>query len=156
VVRSVEHELDSPPWRRVESTLMSTSRAIRRAYDIRLAPLELNLSEAMLLAFVFEHGPMTQTQLAERVGMGRAATGALIDGLEARGVVERQRQVGDRRVWLVAATPTSQAVVAEIATIDRRLRDELRAGITRAERQQLAQTLLRLQGNLAAVLADEI
>ena len=54
------HELDSPPWLRVESTIMATARAIRQAYDARFRDLGLNLSEASLLAFVAEAGPFTQ------------------------------------------------------------------------------------------------
>ncbi len=152
---SLDHELDAPPWRRVESTLMATSRVIRRAYDVRLAGLGLNLSEASLLAFVHQRGAMTQTQLAEGLAMGRPAIGAVVDALEHRGLVERRRQAGDRRVWLVATTPAATAVVDEIDAIDEKLRIQLRAGIGRAERQALAQTLLRLQDNLAAVLAEE-
>ena len=151
MVTSLEHELDAPPWRRVESTLMATSRAIRRAYDLRLAEIGLNLSEAMLLSFVDQNGAMTQTQLADRLGMGRPATGAVVDGLEQRGLVERRRHATDRRVWLVAPTDAARGVVGDIDVIDQKLRTQLRAGISRAERQALAQTLLRLQANLAAV-----
>ena len=32
------HELDSPPWLRVESTLMATARLVRTAFDARLEP----------------------------------------------------------------------------------------------------------------------
>jgi len=149
------HELDSPPWRRVESTLMATSRALRRAYDLRLAGLDLNLSEANLLAFVAEHGPMTQTQVAERIGMGRASAGQLIDALRQRSLLERRPDPDDRRAWLVALTPRAQPLVERVRVIDRRLRDELREGIDRSERRQLARTLLRLQANLEVVLEEE-
>ena len=37
----VTHELDAPPWLRVESTLMATARAIRQGYDHRFEPLGL-------------------------------------------------------------------------------------------------------------------
>ena len=36
---SPSHELDAPPWLRVETTLMGAAQAIRNAYDVRLAPL---------------------------------------------------------------------------------------------------------------------
>ena len=87
---SSKHELDAPPWQRVESTLMATSRAIRDAYDARFAELDLNLTQASLLVFLHEAGPLHQSQLARRLGRGRAATGATVDGLERRGLVERQ------------------------------------------------------------------
>jgi DNA-binding MarR family transcriptional regulator len=152
---SSKHELDAPPWQRIDSTLMATARAIRLAYERRLARLELNLTQACLLAFVHDWGPQTQTQLAEGLGLGRAATGSLVDALERRGLVERQPDTRDRRVWRVAATQQGRDMAKPIMEIDQVLRRELRAGISREERQQLAQLLLRLQSNLASVLAGD-
>lgn len=149
------HELDAPPWLRVESTIMATARAIRQAYDARFAELELNLSEASLLAYVEEFGPQTQTRLAERLGLGRAATGSIVDALETRACVEREPDPDDRRVWLVTLTSSGKELVDDISGIDQILRRELRAGISRDERHQLAELLVRLGGNLADVLANE-
>jgi DNA-binding MarR family transcriptional regulator len=148
------HELDAPPWLRVESTIMATARAIRQCYDQRFADLGLNLSEASLLAFVEESGPLTQTRLAQRLGLGRAATGSVIDSLEKRGLVERQPDPDDRRVWLVTVTRAGKDLVEQVNASDQVLRSELRAGISRADRQQLAALLVRLQENLAAALDD--
>ena len=144
-----KHELDAPPWLRVESTLMATSRALRHAFDARFAALGLNLTQASLLAFLHQAGPLRQTQLARRLGQGRAATGALVDQLESRDLVERQPDPEDRRAWLVTITPRGKELVEPINEIDRELREELRRDIPRSERQQLAQLLLKLQANLA-------
>lgn len=146
------HELDAPPWLRVESTIMNTARALRQAYDLRLASIELNLSEASLLAYVNEFGSLTQTRLAERLSLGRAATGSVVDGLQRRGLVDRLPDPCDRRVWLVATTEAGRVLSDRIAEIDRELRAELREGISREERQQLAHLLVRLGTNLARVL----
>jgi len=148
------HELDAPPWLRVESTIMATARAIRQAYDARFVELELNLSEASLLAYVQEHGPQTQTRLADRLGLGRAATGSIVDCLETRCCVERQPDADDRRVWLVTLTAAGRELVDQINAIDKVLRRQLRTGISREERHQLADLLVRLGGNLADVLAE--
>ena len=142
------HELDAPPWLRVESTLMATANAIRGAYDERLAGLGLTLSLASLLAYVADYGPVSQTRAAEHLGQGRAVTGTQIDRLEALGHLERRPDPTDRRVWLVAITPSGLELAASIADVDRVLRAELRAGISRADRQTLAATLVRLQQNL--------
>jgi len=144
-----EHELDAPPWLRVESTMMVTARMIRVAYDQALAPLGLNLTSGSLLAYVAEHGPITQTALAERLGIGRAAVGTLIDRLQTRGLVERLADSDDRRVWLVTSTPAGSTTANGIAEIDKGVRATLRTGISREERQLLASLLLRLQANLA-------
>ncbi len=94
---------------------------------------------------------MTQTQLAEGLGIGRAATGALIDALERKGLVERSAHAGDRRVWLVASTPRAVPVVQEAIAVDTALRRKLWNGVSPSERRQLSETLLRLQANLAAI-----
>jgi len=49
---SPSHELDAPPWLRVETTLIGAANALRNAYDVRLAPLGLTLSLASLLAYL--------------------------------------------------------------------------------------------------------
>src|SRR3954470_10773871 len=118
---------------------MAVSRAIRRAYDLRLRATGLNLSEASLLAFLGEEGATTQTVIAQRIGMGRASAGSLIDGLERRGLLRRRTDGDDRRVWIVELTAAGGRVVEDVTAIDTALRDELQAGIGKAERKQLAE-----------------
>jgi DNA-binding MarR family transcriptional regulator len=154
-----KHELDAPPWLRVESTLMSAARGIRRAYDKRLEGLDLNLSEAILLAFVDSvaqpSSSLSQVDLAKQMGVGRAAMGSVIDTLESRGWVERLPNPQDRRVWLIAITKAGKQVAKEIAKIDERLRTELREGITRKERRELTRLLNRLRENISLVISTE-
>jgi DNA-binding MarR family transcriptional regulator len=150
------HELDAPPWLRVESTLIATANAVRAAYDARLAPLGLTLSTASLLAYVADFGPVAQTRAAEHLAQGRAATGTQVDKLQAMGLVERRPDPADRRVWLVAITATGADAVDRITEVDRVLRDELREGISRLDRQALAGLLVRLQHNLHRSIARTI
>ncbi len=148
------NELDASPWLRVESTLMATARLIREAFDARLCALDLNLTQASLIAYVTEFGATTQTHLADRLGIGRAAIGSVIDRLQQRGLVERHPKPDDRRVWLVDVTDSGREIAAEIAAVDERLRGELRHGIGREERQALSWVLTRLQHNLQSAIAD--
>lgn len=134
---------------------MATARELRNVYDDRFAELELNLSQASLLAFVSEFGATSQTSLARRLNLGRAATGTLVDQLEARGLVGRLPDPEDRRVWLIEATEAGVALSAEVLEIDKVVREELRRGISKQERQQLASLLLRLRTNLAGTTASK-
>ncbi|MFK7919272.1 MAG: MarR family winged helix-turn-helix transcriptional regulator [Ilumatobacter sp.] len=142
------NELDAPPWLRVESTLMSTARLIREAFDARLKPLDLNLTQASLLAYVAEFGATTQTKLADQMGTGRAAMGSVIDVLEQRNLVERHPDPDDRRVWRVDITSAGRLLAADVVRVDEVLRSELRRGIGREERQALSWVLTQLQQNL--------
>jgi MarR family transcriptional regulator for hemolysin len=146
------NELDAPPWLRVESTLMSTARLIREAFDARLKPLDLNLTQASLLAYVAQFGATTQTRLAEQLGTGRAAMGTVVDGLERRGLIERHPDPDDRRVWRVDVTNAGRTLAEDIAEVDAVLRAELRHGIGREERQALSWVLTRLQVNLQSAI----
>lgn len=156
MTESSKHELDAPPWLRFESTLMSAARGIRRAYDLRLRELGLNLSEAILLAHTEESGPLMQADLARHLGVGRAAMGSLIDALENRGWVERLPKPGDRRVWLIAITPSGEQAARQISKIDEKLRSELRQGISRPERRELNLLLNRLRENVRNACDGEV
>ena len=127
---------------------MATARAVRDAYDSRFASLGLNLTQASMLAYVREFGPVTQTKIADHLRLGRAAIGATIDRLQERGLIERAADADDRRVWRVTLSTEGVHAAERIKAIDEVLRAELRDGITRAERQALAALLTRLQQNL--------
>ncbi len=128
---------------------MATAQAIRDGYDARLAPLGLTLSLASLLAYVADFGPVSQTRAAEHLGQGRAGTGAQVDRLQQLGYIERRPDPDDRRVWMVAITESGRDLAQRVSEVDHVFRAELRTGITRSERQQLAAVLVRLQRNVA-------
>ncbi|HWB34665.1 MAG TPA: MarR family transcriptional regulator [Rugosimonospora sp.] len=153
VARPTGHELDAPPWSRVEGTLMSTARAVRRAYDAALAELGVNLSEASVLAHLKDAGALTQTELARRIGTGRARMGAWIDSLAAKGLVERQADPSDRRVWNVALTIAGERLWEQTAAVDRCIRKVLRAGSTPDDRARLDALLTLINRNADALVS---
>ena len=92
--------------------------------------------------------------LAAALVLGRAATGSVVDQLEKRGLVQRVPDPDDRRVWLVENTVDGARVAVEIVSIDEQLRKRLRVGITRQERQQLADLLLRMSANAVGAVHE--
>ncbi len=156
-----DHSIDTrttprvtPSWRRFEIAIIATARELRATFDERLSVLDLNLSQATLLAYVTDFGSSTQTELADMVGLGRAATGTMIDQLEQRGLLKRLPDPDDRRVWLVAATAAGESLVDDFYELDRGLRVEFRQGISRDDRHQLADLLDRLSLNIAAARGE--
>lgn len=142
------------PWRRVETTLMTTASTMREAYDACFAPLELNLTQGSMLAYIVEFGPATQSNIASHLGHGRAATGATIDQLERRDLVERLPDPADRRVKLVQVTDAGLDMAEKLRELDLYVSTALREGITRSERRALASVLNRLQLNLLGLLEE--
>src|SRR5262249_50717557 len=94
---------------------------------------------------------LSQTDLAHRLGMRKAAAGTLIEGLEGKGLVERSRGRADRRLQLVSITDAGRRVVDEVDRMAEELGTEYRAGISREERAQFIAILQRLRANLRAM-----
>lgn len=149
------HELNAAPWTRVEGTLLSTARSLRRAYDRLLKPSGVNLKEASVLAHLADAGRLTQVDLAHRIGTGRANLGVTVDSLVTRGLVERQADPDDRRVWLVALTAAGERVWMETVEVDRAIRHRLRVGTSVRERDVLDGILMRIYSNLQGILDEE-
>jgi DNA-binding MarR family transcriptional regulator len=147
-------DLDAVPWQSLESVVMATSRAVRRAIDVTLEPLGLNLSHWLLLAVLEQFGPMSQTQLADQIAIGRAAAGSIVDGLHDRGLVKRDADPNDGRVWRVSLTRRGKEFRAKVVDVEVEFRSKLRAGLARDERRQLVKLLLHLQANALGVLGD--
>lgn len=153
-VQEATHELDAPPWLRVETTLIAVARLVREAYDSRFASLGLNLTQASILAYVGDFGPVIQTRIADHLHQGRAATGASIDYLQNLDLIERLPDPDDRRVWRIGLTEAGKHMTGQISAIDERLRNELRDGISKTERQALNGMLGRLKRNLQLALSN--
>ena len=69
--------------------------------------LGLNQTDLRCLDWLFD-GPKSAGQLAEATGLSTAATTALLDRLEARGLVRRVRDTADRRKVLAEMTELGQ------------------------------------------------
>lgn len=151
-LRATGHELDAPPWSRVEGTLMSTARAVRRVYDTALTPIGLNLSEASVLAHLGDGGPLSQTELARRIGISRARMGVWIDGLTHKGAVVREADPQDRRVWNVVLTSAGRELLEETVRVDTSVRRALRAGTTAEDRAHLDALLGLINRNADALM----
>lgn len=140
----------APVWSRFEGVAMSTGLAIRRHYDTRLAGLGISLPEAMVLALVAERGPLNQATIARSLDSGRVTTSLRIDGLAARGLLERATDPDDRRAWRIAATPAGRELVGRIDEIDREVRTALRRGTSREQRRTFAEVARQVRANIDA------
>ena len=96
-----------------------------------------------LLYQVHCHGPQKMADLANALAVTPRNVTALVDGLEAEGMVRRVPHTTDRRVTLVELTCNSERVAAQFGTYQASIAG-LFAEMTDDERR----TLLRLLGSL--------
>src|ERR1700722_11597696 len=97
----------------IERIVLTAGRSVRSAFDARFGLLKLNMTEGALLTTIRRFGPLTQRELAELLYIGRAAAGQFVDRLESRGLVQRETDPDDRRVWIVSTTRQGQALSVE-------------------------------------------
>jgi DNA-binding MarR family transcriptional regulator len=110
-----------------------------------LARIDLSARQVGILTLVIEREPMTQKALGDMLRIDRTTMVTLIDDLERKGFVVRQRHPRDRRAFLVWPTePGREVKVEAIAILDEQQRRFL-APLTTAERHQLGALLKRLQ-----------
>src|SRR5687767_3630165 len=102
------------PSQQLEFLLAEVVRLQLRVYNGRFRATGLHQSQVAALIHLDRVDALSQTELAERLGMQKAALGTLIDGLEGKGLVERTRGRDDRRLQLVSITEAGRRIVAEV------------------------------------------
>ncbi len=73
----------------------------------------ISLGHLQILWILQEHGPLPVSRLADWLGIGAPNATGLLDRMEQRGLVVRERDADDRRVVLTRMTDAGRAAVAE-------------------------------------------
>ena len=76
----------------------------------------LSLIHLNVLAVLDLDGPLPMRGLAETLDVSQASATGIVDRMEQRGLVERQRDGDDRRVVRVALTDEGRSLIAGMAT----------------------------------------
>jgi MarR family transcriptional regulator for hemolysin len=122
---------------RFADALHSTARAWRHAVDRRLKSSGLSQASWMTIAVAAKaRTPLSQSELADRLGVEGATMVAMVDRLVKMGLVFRKISVADRRVKLVVLTADGDRLCDSVKAVAAGVRRELLAHI---EPKQLAQ-----------------
>jgi DNA-binding MarR family transcriptional regulator len=115
----------------------------RRRLDRALAPLELRSREFYLLA-IAGLGNVSQHEIAEVTGLDPSSLVAVLDGLERRGWLRRQRNPRDRRVQWVQRTEAGDRLFGRALPRARRAEARQMAVLSAAEQRQLVSAMRKL------------
>jgi MarR family transcriptional regulator for hemolysin len=139
----------------VDGALMRTAKALRRAYGAALEEqLHITLNEATVLAHLTGRRPLTQVELARRVGLSRARVGVHIDALMAKEAVQREADPSDRRVWKVSLTRSGRSLCQQSVHVNRAVRAKLHRGLTDDDLDVLGRLLHTIQQNVVTFCED--
>ena len=111
-------------------------------------PFGLSASQFGVLDTLTARGALHQQELAETLGRSKAQMTAIIDALEARALVRRERHPTDRRFMTVHLTDAGTAVLADAAPARTAAIVELMSELTGEQRARLARLCRRLRRTL--------
>ncbi|PWY54406.1 MarR family transcriptional regulator [Legionella qingyii] len=126
--------------------LYETAAAWRNLLDKRLKPLGLSQAKWRALVFLsIETSPLTQIQLAKKLGLEAPTVVGLIDRLAKEGWVIRQDATHDRRVKVICLTEKATLTLGQIRNTADELSKELLASLTEAELKACIATLEKIK-----------
>ena len=115
---------------RFADALHGTARAWRQAVDRRLKHLGLSQASWMTIAVAAKaRTPLSQSELADRLGVEGATMVAMVDRLVKAGFVARQPSKSDRRINRVVVTEAGSRLYVTVKTEAAAVRKELLAHI---------------------------
>ncbi len=119
IVQVIVNDLQLPPATREDALReiaegISTLASRRRCAIARQVHHSgISLGHLQILWILQEHGPLPVSRLADWLGIGVPNATGLLDRMEHRGLVARERDADDRRVVLARMTDTGRAAIAE-------------------------------------------
>ncbi len=129
---------------RFADALHSTARAWRQTVDRRLKCLGLSQASWMTIAVAAKaRAPLSQSELADRLGVEGATMVAMVDRLVKAGLVVRQASKTDRRVKRVVLTEAGNRLYDTVKAVAAAVRKELLVRVD-AQKLVMATELLEL------------
>ncbi|MGH1329660.1 MAG: MarR family winged helix-turn-helix transcriptional regulator [Paracoccaceae bacterium] len=126
---------------------------LKRAYmlihgDFRTTLEALNVSQRTfsVLSVVVENPDISQSDVARALGIERSGTVVIVDELESRDMIERNKVPGDRRAYALRATDAGQLAYSEAMAIVREHEDNMLSDFSEEERIVLRGLLRRIHG----------
>jgi DNA-binding MarR family transcriptional regulator len=129
--------------RRLTSWQVHKASTLGARITARHMPLPAR-AEFAVLAALDEYGPLSQADLGRRLGLDRNEVSGIVTRLQRDHCIDRRVDPDNRRRNVVTLTVHGTQRLEEIQKYADAAQDELLAGLTSAERQQLSALLAKL------------
>lgn len=129
-------------------------RLLTTAIDKIMAPLGLTRSQLRVILFLSRQNGCTQVALADSLGIGKVAMGALLDRLEEKQLIFRKTHPEDKRAKKVYLTKNVLSLYVPMSKLGDGLMDRLQEGISEKQREQMLKNLKVLKMNCKKILNE--
>ncbi|MBD2461619.1 MarR family transcriptional regulator [Oscillatoria sp. FACHB-1407] len=125
------------------------SQLFARRFQERLEPFGLTPFHWVVLCCLWEENGLPTSSIGDRLQqVGGTLTGVL-DRMEERGLIRRERDRQDRRIWRIWLTPAGEQLKRVLPPIALEIRESALQGISESDRQLMSQLVDRLIANLS-------
>jgi DNA-binding MarR family transcriptional regulator len=144
-----------PPWQEVLAPhnlgyrIKLLSQLLARSFQERLEPFGLTPFHWVVLCCLWKEDGLATSSIGERLQqVGGTLTGVL-DRMEERGLVRRERDPRDRRICRIWLTEEGQQLQDVLPPIAQDLFEQAMTEISTSERERLSQLIDQVIGNLS-------
>ena len=123
----------------------AVARRLREMSQESLAPWDITPAHLRALRVLKRHGPMRLSELSEHLQIVPRSTTQVADALQARGLIERRPDPGDRRATLVEVTGHGVSVLDAIRAARGTEAGRVFGRLSTTDRAHLARILPKLQ-----------
>lgn len=135
----------------LDASVMMLGRLFAGRHSDACHEAVVSMPQMMMLRVLHEAGPMRVGALATALGIKPPATSALVEALEARGLIGREGDPEDRRVSLIHVTPLG---LTELENAERVRREHMRRYAELLGEDDV-RTLIRIHRTLIEAMVSE-
>jgi DNA-binding MarR family transcriptional regulator len=139
---------------RVGFLLAMTKGGAEGIFTAAMEPLGLHPRQHGIMLVLATEGPLSQQELAAWIRTDRSTMVTLVDGLEERGYVRRDRNPKDRRAYLLQLTPGGRRALTRGRRLMRRAENQLLRSLDEGEREQLIELLGKVATDIGRPPSD--
>jgi DNA-binding MarR family transcriptional regulator len=144
-----------PPAIGIGMLLREADMGFNRRLRQELATHHVTFGQFQHLRNLWVENGLTQAELSRRIGIEMASSTAILDSLEAEGLITRVRNATDRRKINVYLTPAGAALKKPLMAAAAKANKQARRGLTDAELATVFHHVGRIIENLRALRAAE-
>ena len=120
----------------------AVARRLRDTSQETLAPWDITPAQLRALRVLRRHGVMRLSELSDRLRIAPRSATEVVDALEARGLVQRRPDPGDRRATLVEVTDDGGGVLDAVRGTEA---ERVFGRLSQTDRSNLARILSKLR-----------
>lgn len=125
------------------------SQLLSRRFNEYLEPLKLTPFHWIVLCCLWEEDGLPTSSIGEKLKQVGGTLTGVIDRMEERGLVRRERNLQDRRVWRIWLTDAGRELEAILPPIVEEIRQQAMQDFSDSDRQVFSELLNRAVANLS-------